>query len=136
MAVGFSPSLPLRHDSVDGFYKLNKTLAAVAKQNLKMVVLTTPGERIMHPDFGVGARNYLFDQTEGTYQGLSTKIIEQARKYVPFIKIVNVGVIDVNLDETQKYDYKDTQYLGIKIVYYIPNLNLNDTLKIIVSSVI
>ena len=134
MAVGFSPSLPLRHDSVDGFYKLNKTLAAVAKQNLKMVVLTTPGERIMHPEFGVGARNYLFDQTEGTYQGLSTKIIEQVRKYVPFIKIVNVGVVDVNLDETQKYDYKDTQYLGTKIVYYIPNLNLNDTLKIIVSS--
>ena len=32
--------------------------------------------------------------------------------------------MDVNLDETRKYDYKDTQYLGIEIIYYIPNLNL------------
>jgi len=134
MAVGFSPSLPLRYDSVDGFYTLNKTLVAVAKQNLKTVVLTAPGERIMHPDFGVGARNFLFDQTEGTYQGLSAKIIEQTRKYVPFIKIVNIAVVDVNLDETRKYDYKDTQYMGIEIMYYIPNLTLNETLKIIVSS--
>ena len=62
MGVGYSPKLPLQYDSIDGYYKLNKTLHEVMKQNIKMVVLTSPGERMMQPDFGVGLRNYLFEQ--------------------------------------------------------------------------
>jgi len=134
MAIGFSPSLPLRYDGLDGYYKLNKTLADVVQQNLKMVVLTAPGERIMHPDFGVGARNFLFDQTEETYQNLNTKIVQQVRRYIPFIRIINIALTDVRLDETAIHDYKDTQYMGLVIKYYIPNLNLNDTLKITVAT--
>ena len=129
MPIGFSPSLPLRHDAVDGFYKLNKTLGDVAKQNLKMIVLTTPGERIMHPDFGAGARNYLFDTKEESFQGLRTKIIQQARQFLPFIQITEINLVDVN-----KSSYKDTNYMGLQIKYYIPNLNLSDSLKITVSS--
>ena len=134
MATGFSPKLPLQADPSDGFFKLNKTLGEVIKQNLKMLILTTPGERIMHPDFGVGARNYLFDTKAETYQNLKNVINIQVRRFIPFIKIINIAVVDVNLDEARRYDHKDTQYLGIEIIYYIPNLNLNDTLKIIVSS--
>jgi hypothetical protein len=129
MPIGFSPSLPLRHDATDGFYKLNKTLGAVVKQNLKMIVLTTPGERIMHPDFGAGARNYLFDTKEESFQGLRTKIIQQARQFLPFIEITEINLADVN-----KRSYKDTNYMGLQIKYYISNLNLNDSLKITVSS--
>jgi len=133
MAVGFSPQLPLQPDSVDGFYKLNKTLGDVAKQNMKTIVLTAPGERIMHPDFGVGARNYLFDTSANAYQSLNAKIIEQVRRYLPFVEIINVSLADVNADEIDVYNNKDTQYMGLQIVYYISNLNLSDTLKIVVS---
>ena len=58
--AGISIKLPLSLDPDDG-YKLNKTLKEVARQNLKMLVLTAPGERIMIPEFGVGIRNYLFE---------------------------------------------------------------------------
>ena len=84
MAVGFSPKLPLQPDPTDGFFKLNKTLGEVIKQNLKMLILTTPGERIMHPEFGVGARNFLFDTKVGTFQSLKTTIITQVRQFIPF----------------------------------------------------
>jgi phage baseplate assembly protein W len=134
MAVGYSPALPLRPDSVDGFYKLTKTLGEVTQQNLKMLILTTPGERIMHPEFGVGARNYLFDQTANTYQELNVEIVSQVRKYIPYIEIVDVVLYDVNLDETQVHNYRENQYMGLQIVYTIPNLALNDTLKIVISN--
>ena len=134
MAVGFSPKLPLQPDPIDGFFKLNKTLGEVVKQNLKMIILTAPGERIMHPDFGVGARNFLFDTTAETFQGLKSTIITQVRQFIPFIKITSISSFDLNLDETQAHSYAEAQYMGLKVVYYIPNLNLNDTLKITISS--
>ena len=133
MAAGFSPSLPLRHDIVDGFYKLNKTLSEVIKQNLKMIVLTTPGERMMHPDFGAGARNYLFDNKEETFQNLRSKIRQQVRRFLPFVEVVNVGLYDVD-SNSRVHNYKDAHYMGLQITYYIPNLNLNDTLKMNISS--
>jgi len=134
MAVGFSPKLPLQPDSVDGFYKLNKTLGEVVKQNLKMIILTTPGERMMHPEFGVGARNFLFETTDSTLQGLTAKINEQVRKYLPFIDIVDIGLTDENLEKTDNFNYKSTHYMRLQLVYYIPNLNLSDTLRIVVST--
>jgi|10_taG_2_1085330.scaffolds.fasta_scaffold00404_9 phage baseplate assembly protein W len=130
MAVGFSPKLPLQPDPVDGFYKLNKTLAEVAKQNLKMVVLTAPGERIIHPEFGVGARNYLFETEVGTQQNLSAKIVEQARRFVPYIEILNINRSDANLNTTETHNYKSTQYMTLQIEYHISNLNFNDTLEL------
>ena len=74
MAIGYSLKLPLLHDSVDGYYKLNKTLSEVVRQNIKMIVLTTPGERMMNPDFGVGARNYLFETTAESFHNFKTKL--------------------------------------------------------------
>ena len=60
MPQGISPKLPLTIDSRDGKYALNKTVRQAIAQNLKNLVLTAPGERIMNSDFGVGIRNYLF----------------------------------------------------------------------------
>jgi len=88
----------------------------------------------MHPDFGVGARNYLFDTKAETYQNLKNVINIQVRRFIPFIKIINIGLFDVNLDEAQTNNYLETQYLGLKITYYIPNLNLNDTLKVTIAN--
>jgi hypothetical protein len=57
MAEGLSVALPLRIDPIDGAYGLNRTLTQVAAQNLRMVILTSPGERIMFPDFSWGKNN-------------------------------------------------------------------------------
>ena len=97
---GISPKLPLSRDFEDG-YSLNKTLKDVARQNLKMLILTAPGERIMIPDFGVGLRNYLFENaTEEVLYDLKNRIIEQAKEFLPYITINSVNfqqeAIDTN----------------------------------------
>ena len=51
---GLSVALPLSVSDVFGPYDLNTTFQDLAQQNLKMLILTIPGERIMYPDFGVG----------------------------------------------------------------------------------
>ena len=130
MAVGYSPKLPLLIDSVDGFYKLNKTLGEVVKQNLKMIILTSPGERIMEPDFGVGARNYLFDSKRASFQNLKSKIIQQVEKYLPYIRIVKISTAD----SSQENSSSDAQTLGISIAYNIPNMNLSESMTITISA--
>ena len=61
MAVGISVKLPLRVTGEDGAYALHKYLIGVVKQNFKNLVLTSPGERFMDPNFGVGAFALLFE---------------------------------------------------------------------------
>jgi hypothetical protein len=86
-AQGLSVALPLRIDARDGAYGLNKNLLQVAEQNLKMVILTAPGERIMFPEFGVGVRNYLFEQNNsGLIGNLVSKNSKPSHSICTFYK--------------------------------------------------
>ena len=88
---GISPKLPLYIDPVDGI-ALNKTLKQMTRQNLKMIILTSPGERIMHPKFGVGLRRYLFmNNTVRTLSEIERKIEEQVRTYLPSVNIRSIS---------------------------------------------
>tara|TARA_B100000941_G_C28379656_1_gene486618 strand:- start:307 stop:687 length:381 start_codon:yes stop_codon:yes gene_type:complete len=87
-----SPSLPLSLDEQDG-YKMNKTLVKAIHQNIKMLLLTVPGERIMDPDFGVGLKTYLFEFNDpGTYSAIRSRINEQINKYLPFVEIDDLDI--------------------------------------------
>lgn len=82
-----SPSLPLSLDEQDG-YKMNKELVKAIQQNIKMLLLTVPGERVMDPDFGVGLKTFLFEFNDaGTYSAIRSRINEQISKYMPFVEI-------------------------------------------------
>jgi phage baseplate assembly protein W len=56
----YAPFLPLTLDGQDGFVNI-KDFGHLIKQNLKMLVLTNPGERIMMPNFGIGLKKILFE---------------------------------------------------------------------------
>lgn len=94
---GISVKLPLSLDEQDGAYALNKTILDNTKQNLRMLLLTSPGERIMDPSFGVGIRSYLFENLhETTYIDIENKIYQQVEKYMPFIQINNLEINSQN----------------------------------------
>jgi len=120
MAEGLSVALPLRIDPVDGAYGLNKTLVDMATQNLKMVILTSPGERIMEPEFGVGVRNYLFAQNSpGLSSQLRDRISQQVSKYLPYISLNNLQVFSPSISGDT-----DNTRLNIIINYSIPAANV------------
>ena len=112
---GYSPKLPLMLDATDGF-RLTKSLKEVVSQNLKMLILTSPGERIMEPEFGVGFYNFLFQlNTELTRDRVRERIMKQVRTYMPFVRIseIRLGPIEgLGIDENS---------LGAVIRYSIPS---------------
>lgn len=112
-----SPIFPLYFDN-EGGYASNKTIKEVVKQNLKNLVLTSPGERIMIPNFGVGIRNYLFQQNvEKSIENIELKIVQQVNLFMPFIEIQGLNSIT------------EDNYIEIAIQYYIIPIEEADILS-------
>jgi len=125
--AGISPKLPLTSDYTDGHFKLNKTIEQVTRQNLKNLLLTCPGERMMDPEFGVGMRNFLFEQnTPFTYGEIYTKIVEQTSAYMNYIQINDIVFNDGETSQSQF----DTNTVSITIHFTILPLNLKDILTL------
>jgi len=63
---------PLEIDDETGsllVYNMSE-LQSVVEQNIKMVLLTNPGERLFNNDFGVGLKRYLFLQEREIVNGI------------------------------------------------------------------
>ena len=61
--ASYAVKLPLTQDTGDA-YTMIKRIKALVKQNVKMLILTNPGERVMEPNYGVGIRQFLFENFE------------------------------------------------------------------------
>ena len=84
---GIGPELPLNKDYRFGAYSLITSFKDEVKQNFKNLLLTSPGERMMNPDFGVGLRHFLFEPRQNSVQKIRQRIEGQVRKYMPFLRI-------------------------------------------------
>tara|TARA_Y100000034_G_C6902011_1_gene417431 strand:+ start:1258 stop:1641 length:384 start_codon:yes stop_codon:yes gene_type:complete len=123
---GISVKLPLSLDKELGPYKLNKTLREAIKQNFKNLILTNPGERIMDTNFGVGILRFLFENNNPALrQNISAKIHEQAKLYMPFIKLKSI-----KFTGTRENVETDRNALNVKIEYSVAQLNISDILNI------
>lgn len=115
--IGYSPKFPLQLDNYVGAYSLNTTLLAVAKQNFMNVLLTSPGERLMDQDFGVGLRQYLFEpNTTSLHAAIATNIQKQVSKYTPYIQL---GTILFN--QSKLLNGFEDQILEVSLTFSVPS---------------
>ena len=122
-----SVSLPLERDQQDG-YEMNKTVLQAIKQNLKMLLLTSPGERVMWPDFGVGIRRFLFEMADqGTYDQIRTRIVMQVKRFLPFISIEN---IEIGEQSREGAFLSSGVAISLRITYTVAGINTADILEI------
>jgi len=120
-----TPKLPLNRNFQTG-YKLIKDYKELAKQNLKNLILTIPGERMMDPAFGVGLRRYLFEpDTSMLHEAIVNRIQQQIKKYLSYIEIENIDITSSDADP-----YMDMHTLDVKVEYRIIPLAISDTLEI------
>ena len=113
--------LPITYNSADGFTMI-KSVKRMIKQNFKMLLLTSPGERVMDPNFGVGVKNYLFSMySENVPAQLRSKIMEQVGIYLPVVSITSIDFRTSN---------PDTSTLGLVITYRIPEIGARDLIEL------
>lgn len=119
MATGISAKLPLAYTKADGPYLLTKDLTENTKQNLKNLILTNPGERVMDTDFGLGISALLFQNSnDDIMDDIKERLFTQVEKYIPFIQLINV---DTEVRENTAY---------LRVEYLIPTLSLSDVLEL------
>ena len=98
---GISAALPLSTDGVDGPYTLNKNILEVARQNLKVLFFTNPGERVFNPKFGVGMRRRLFENNTLSLQtSIISRIRSQVGSYLPYVNILQINILSPLTDPT------------------------------------
>lgn len=121
---GIAPKLPV---SADKDYRLQntETIEENTQQNLKNIILTAPGERVMDPSFGVGLRNYLFENATPFTKGrLESSIESQVAKYMPFVRIEDLFISD-----------EASNTLSIKMRYSIAGIKSDELLFVSVGQI-
>lgn len=128
-----APTFPLRIDQETGSYESHGVtdLTKVVNQNIKMVLLTCPGEKLFNLEFGVGLRNYLFkNDTEMIFGSdgllpLRENIISQFSKFLPQLTIEE---LKINISS-------DKNLLSIKISYFVKHNELSGEFDLTIDEV-
>ena len=122
MTTGLAPLLPIESSR----FELITDYPTLVKQNLKMLILTTPGERVMDINFGVGLRRYLFEMNDKTtYQDIATRIRSQVSQYMSFVEVQKIE-FDTPEDSPELFPND----LRMKITFKIVPLQMTGTLQI------
>jgi phage baseplate assembly protein W len=79
----------------NGYFAVNYTTKEQIKSDLRNLILTNRGERLMQPEFGCNLRQALFEQIDeggGVYTYIQTEIETAIARWLPFITVENVSV--------------------------------------------
>ena len=88
-----------RSSGVEGWFASTDTTIKAVKNNIKNLLLTDKGERLMQPTLGVAIRKYLFEQfTEEVRISIENQIVETFRVWLPFVEVKDIKV-DMNRND-------------------------------------
>lgn len=90
VAIGIT--LPLQRGS-NGYFAQSFQTKDQVKANIKNLILTNKGERLMQPDFGTGLYDVLFNpNTDELEQRIQDSIEDAISQWMPYINIVEIFV--------------------------------------------
>ena len=84
--------LPIQNGQ-QGYFDSSLTTIDQVKTNIKNLLLTIKGERLMHPDFGTEINALLFEQDDGTLiDRMEASIIAAIEKWLPYLSIKKIEI--------------------------------------------
>jgi phage baseplate assembly protein W len=76
----------------NGVFSTNYTTLTQAKDNLKNLILTKKGERLMNPEFGCDVWLVLFEQMDGATieSRIETSIVDAVDTWLPYLSLTSI----------------------------------------------
>tara|TARA_B100000287_G_scaffold45203_1_gene40499 strand:+ start:563 stop:964 length:402 start_codon:yes stop_codon:yes gene_type:complete len=109
----YGPKFPLSAGNRDTF-ELYDDIKQQINFYLKNLILTSPGENISDPNYGVGLRRFLFEQNvESNRQSIASAISTQISTYLPYLTVTDIQV-GASSQEI------DSNTMTVKVIYSIP----------------
>ena len=110
---------PIATDSTFGIFAMTTRALDQIKDNLKNLIMTNHGERLMMPDFGANLKSVLFENdVSESEEMLARNIYTTTAKYMPFVNLndlsVSFGVYN---------DFNEANVANIRITYSVPSIS-------------
>jgi len=86
-----------------------------AKSNLRNLMLTARGERVMQPEFGTGLHELLFEPFDDTYENRLQEMITQSVNF--WLPYITVESIEVDMSD----EMKDRHIANVNIQFTVGN---------------
>ncbi len=114
----------------NGIFAVNYTTLTQAKDNLKNLILTRKGERLMQPEFGCDVWKVLFEQMDGNTieTSIESSILDAVSIWLPYL---NIDTIVFDYDENDI----DNNRISLDIKFsLVSNRNLSESIQITVNN--
>ena len=116
--VRIGVNLPFTRDNKTGWFDQSFTTLEAAKSNLRNLLLTMKGERLMQPNFGTDLMKLVFEQDDGTLiDRIRETIITAVDFWLPYLRL---NTIEVN-DSVETDDMNFNRF-NVKLVFSIKNV--------------
>ena len=118
--IGFK--LPITFDS----FNQSVTTLESTRANLRCLLQTEQGERVLQPQLGLNLRKHLFEPlSDESYVSIEEDVIEQIAIWLPFLTVIGVDI----------EEEAENNLLRIKVSYSFKNTNnLTDSVQIDLST--
>mgnify|MGYP000710480160 FL=1 len=110
----YGPEWPLKSGNKDVFAMYEDPNQQI-NFYLKNLLMTSPGENISDQNYGVGIRQFLFEQNvDSIRSSIATRISTQIATYLSYLSVVDiqVGASSQEIDANSMY---------VRIIYTVPN---------------
>ena len=96
-----------------GYFATTKTTMDAIKNDVKLLLMTQRGERLMQPFLGMDIRRFLFEQTtDDTAIQIENDIVDTFQTWLPFVQLQD---IDVDLGD------QDRNQIKINVTFNVRN---------------
>ena len=112
-------------EEINGKYRIIdiRDSTKAVDQNIKMVLLTNPGERLGIPEFGVGLSKYLFEYPQAIENGADYRVYRNTYRDMDFIDPLNLDS-HLNLEDRTLPPLKDN--ILNQLALYLPYITVLD----------
>jgi phage baseplate assembly protein W len=113
-----------------GIFAVNYTTLTQAKDNLKNLILTRKGERIMNPSFGCDIYKVLFEQMDGGLieSKIESTILDAVSNWLPYLNIDEI-IFDYDNNDI------DNNRINLELKFsLVSNPNLGESVTINVNN--
>ena len=128
-SVGSDPVKGGQKSSTQGDFHLSYTTKEQTFSNLRNLVLTNRGERVMHPEFGCDIWSSLFDMiTPQIIKDMKKRIKKQCSIWIPYVNLIDVRIkhedtqvggspnqLNIAIDWAQYGNYMDKETIVIDV---------------------